>query len=408
MPTVTHDVTTEEAVLACLKSVPRRRWSSRKIETWIKEHYGIGRTHNTIMKTVKFLRDKGPMNGYRIPYAEQTEDADGKFFELWLEDGPAPIVERPLEVILEDDWDNLMWEEKARYCEHYRDTYPPAHRERIAIQTQIDECRAMALIEPTGKGAPTASIGKRNLMRTIYEPKGRAKEYSLLALNLHTGCDHGCRYCYNRCSAWVDLVSFENPKPRPGLIDALEKAVVKYRGNTSDVLLCFTCDPFPRDEACRRVTAEALSVLERGGMNVQLLTKGGTRACSSFPIIKRNNWKFATTLCFIDDNKRQYWEPYAAPVEDRIEALVEAHRQGIATWVSIEPVILPEQALAVIERLRPYVDFWKVGKMNHFPEVEKGINWKAFLAAARSALDGTQYLIKRDLSVAAGELLAQV
>ena len=33
-------------------------------------------------------------------------------------------------------------------------------------------------------------------MSQIYEPRGRAREYSPLALNYFTGCDHGCQYCY--------------------------------------------------------------------------------------------------------------------------------------------------------------------------------------------------------------------
>ena len=35
-------------------------------------------------------------------------------------------------------------------------------------------------------------------MRTIYEPQGRAREYSPLALNHYQGCDHACTYCYAR------------------------------------------------------------------------------------------------------------------------------------------------------------------------------------------------------------------
>ena len=30
----------------------------------------------------------------------------------------------------------------------------------------------------------------------IYEPAGKAKEYNPLALNLYSGCTHGCLYCY--------------------------------------------------------------------------------------------------------------------------------------------------------------------------------------------------------------------
>ena len=35
-------------------------------------------------------------------------------------------------------------------------------------------------------------------MKVIYEPKGRAKEYAELAVNLYNGCSHGCEYCYAR------------------------------------------------------------------------------------------------------------------------------------------------------------------------------------------------------------------
>jgi DNA repair photolyase len=33
-------------------------------------------------------------------------------------------------------------------------------------------------------------------MQTIYEPKGKAREYAPLALNLYESCPHGCKYCY--------------------------------------------------------------------------------------------------------------------------------------------------------------------------------------------------------------------
>jgi len=44
------------------------------------------------------------------------------------------------------------------------------------------------------------------------------------------------------------------------------------------------------------------------------------------------------------------------PVSDRIA--------GIKTWVSLEPVIDPEQAIELIRLLHPYVGHWKAGKIN--------------------------------------------
>lgn len=33
-------------------------------------------------------------------------------------------------------------------------------------------------------------------MKPIYEPKGKAKEYGDLSINIYTGCPHRCFYCF--------------------------------------------------------------------------------------------------------------------------------------------------------------------------------------------------------------------
>ncbi len=240
-------------------------------------------------------------------------------------------------------------------------------------------------------------------MRTIYKPKGRALEYAELALNLYTGCAHGCKYCYAPKATFKTTEVFRSEvAPRKDILKALEKAVPKYGGNKAAVLLCFTCDPYP-PAPCQDVTREALEILEKNNVKAQILTKGGPRALRDFDILARNRgWSFGTTLSFSNDEMRKRWEPYAANVDDRIGTIIEAKKRGIKTWVSVEPVIDADEALGVIDALCKYVDLWKVGKLNHMPEVEAMVDWGSFLAEVRKRLKGKKYIIKKDLMEAVG------
>ena len=72
---------------------------------------------------------------------------------------------------------------------------------------------------------------------------------------------------------------------------------------------------------------------------------------------------------------------------------------GIYTWVSMEPVIVPSEALRVIELAHEFVDFWKVGKLNHNRDVEKTVDWPKFRADVTVTLKkyNCQSYIKEDL-----------
>ncbi|MEN6548033.1 MAG: hypothetical protein ABFE07_18500, partial [Armatimonadia bacterium] len=107
---------------------------------------------------------------------------------------------------------------------------------------------------------------------------------------------------------------------------------------------------------------------------------------------------FATSLVVLNDSERQYWEPGAASVNSRIEAIQKAHDLGIHTWVSVEPVIDPKQALDLIRELSPIVDGFKVGKLNHHPHA-KLVDWRAFTQNLIHVLKATgrEFLIKDSL-----------
>jgi DNA repair photolyase len=238
-------------------------------------------------------------------------------------------------------------------------------------------------------------------MKAIYEPKGRAKEYAELACNLYTGCAHDCRYCWAPNVLHKTREEFHEVKLRPGILEVLERDCKRMAGDPREILFCFTCDPYPPfDKAgCLDVTTPALRICARHNMHAIVLTKAGTRAAYSFDLLKQHGFRFGTSLSFVLDEHRREWEPNAASVENRIEAIQQAHERGIQTWVSIEPVIYAAEALRVIQATAPFVDHFKIGKLNHMPEREKEIDWTGYARAAKALLEslGKSYYIKNDL-----------
>lgn len=91
-------------------------------------------------------------------------------------------------------------------------------------------------------------------------------------------------------------------------------------------------------------------------------------------------------------------EPYAGTLEDRINSLKKAKEMGIETWVSLEPVIFPEQALEVIDLTKDYTDHYKIGKVSNF-YTGNHPDWRAFTLSAIEAIEkaGKTYYIKKSL-----------
>jgi len=230
-------------------------------------------------------------------------------------------------------------------------------------------------------------------MKPIYTPKGRAKEYGELAINIYTGCNHGCTYCYAPLVLKKDRTTFHSVvEPRPGIVEATKRQIEREGITGKLIHLCFTCDPYPAD-IDTIPTREIIKVIKAAKNNVQILTKGGVRAERDFDILDSNDW-FGITLTnsgnIPDEN-----EPGAASPAERFKALINAKWAGIRTWVSLEPVIFPDFVYDVLAD-GSTVDLFKIGKMNY---AKSAINWAEFgRKCERLCIEhGHNYYIKEDL-----------
>ena len=205
---------------------------------------------------------------------------------------------------------------------------------------------------------------KKPSLKAIYEPSGAALEYAPLSVNLFTGCAHGCKYCYAPGVLRMDREKFHAaPVVRENVLDMLnwDCNTLANSGDTREIMLCFTTDPYQDNAEFLDVTRAALGILAAHERPFTVLTKGGTRACSDFDILKAAGARFGTSLVWYHDIYRAEHEPGAANVYDRIEAISVAHKMGIPTWVSLEPVMDTWQARRVVNALYQLVDRWAIG-----------------------------------------------
>lgn len=237
-------------------------------------------------------------------------------------------------------------------------------------------------------------------MGAIYQPKGKAREYSPLALNIYNGCDHACRYCYVPKITRRTYEDYSSKvKPKSELFTLLEKDLRKPIQH--QVLLSFAGDPYCRTEQVLRCTRRALGMLKENGAPVALLSKGGARMLDDFDLIRSfgERIKVGATIIYASETYRNYEEPGAASIDERIATLRHFHDAGIRTWVSLEPVIDPGHALCVINDTIDVCDEYRIGKINYNRKLEDAVDWSLFLDSVLRILRpaGKKIYIKRSL-----------
>lgn len=223
-------------------------------------------------------------------------------------------------------------------------------------------------------------------MKPIYEPKGKAKEYGDLAINIYTGCPHRCFYCFAPRVLHMDKETFHSHvEPRKGIVEAVQKQIERENITGKLIHLCFTCDPYPSGYDTTP-TREIIKILKASGNHVQILTKG--YEIRDLDLLDGEDW-YGITMDGMNTIKSALGGLFA---------LESAKQRGIKTWISFEPVLDAESVLAAIKSVseNKAVDKIKIGKLNYYPS---DIDWASFGRRAEAICReyGLDYYIKESL-----------
>lgn len=233
----------------------------------------------------------------------------------------------------------------------------------------------------------------------IYAPRGQAGEYAPLASNPYRGCGHKCSYCYVPKVLRMSRPEFDSGAiPRSDFSRKLTREAEKYQrlGIAEQVMLSFTTDPY--HPFGNSLTRETLRILQRHGLAVCTLTKGGSRALRDIDLFRPSRDAFASTLTSLDAKFAGKWESGAADPSDRIDTLRRFHDAGIFTWVSLEPTLDADSSIEIIEATHEFVDLYKIGRANYLP-MTSTTDWESYtyrILEVVARLNARHY-IKKDL-----------
>jgi DNA repair photolyase len=201
--------------------------------------------------------------------------------------------------------------------------------------------------------------------KAIYQPSGKAAEYSKWAVNFYNGCSAKCEYCYNRHGITAKVLGCDTPTLKKSLINeehAFGQFIYEAAKNLDQLrkdglFFNFVSDPLLRETY--RLNMKAMAFCELKLIPIKVLTKQTwwvPLVLSKEVYFPSNDIAIGFTLTGHDE-----LEPGAASNNDRIRAMKVLHDEGFKTWASIEPIIDIESSMAMIDEIRDHVDLVKIG-----------------------------------------------
>jgi DNA repair photolyase len=230
----------------------------------------------------------------------------------------------------------------------------------------------------------------------IYEPKGKARQYAPLALNLYLVCGHGCVYCYapNALRLERDDYCVKNGASRD--LAKLENSIKRYEGTKKYVHISFVGDPYDltrykksksKDDT-NIPTRQTLELCLRYRVPVQILTKGGLYCLKDGDLFERfgKSIRVGQSLTFYNQKLSKQYEPNAALPQDRLDALAILKRRNIPAWASFEPVIDSGETLELLQEClaNNIVDYYRIGAFSPSSGLKETpkVDWESFVSVA--------------------------
>jgi len=192
--------------------------------------------------------------------------------------------------------------------------------------------------------------------KAIYNPSGKAQEYSYWACNFYNGCSAKCDYCYNRHGITAKILGQDTPVLKKCLqnpdssweipyefalgqfMDEVDKNIDELR--KYGLFFNFVSDPFLHETIELNTKAMAYCVIK--DVPVKLLTKQtwwiNEEKYTKFLLYKHNNIPYKIAFGFTLTGHDEL-EPGANTNMERIEVMKKLNDLGLKTFASIEPII---------------------------------------------------------------------
>ena len=238
--------------------------------------------------------------------------------------------------------------------------------------------------------------------KAIYNPSGKAGEYSYWACNFYTGCSNDCAYCYCKrgvlASTWSTTPKLKSCfKDENHALEIFEKELKRNLPELQKHGLFFSFTTDPMLPETKLLTMVAVHFCMLNSVNMKILTK-------------RADWidwalAFPYKITFGEEPEKTYYlehfknhiawgftltghdelEPNASTNAERIEAMRKLHNAGFKTWASIEPMIDITIGLDIIKATAEFCDLYKIGLLSGGKY--KSINLHLFVNVASAIIE---------------------